>query len=74
MNLQVGVEKSLTAQLSQATKLLNDNNPDNDDAVCDKLDSFILEVYKKFFNGQLAVEDAILLLEKANAISVELGC
>lgn len=73
-NLSTGVENSLKAKLSQASELLDDGNPNNDIAVCEKLDSFILEVDKKFFDGQLSAEYATLLIEKANAISNEIGC
>ena len=75
LTLPKGVENSLKAQLSQATKLLYDDNPNNDGTVCDKLDSFILEAFnEKFLDGKLSAEDAALLIGKANAISEELGC
>jgi len=74
MGLPNGVETSLKAPLGQASALLNDNNPNNDGAVCGKLGAFINQVNTKAQNGQLTSAQASQLLNAANAIKTSLGC
>ncbi len=74
MNLAKGVQTSLTAPLKQSVDLLNDGNPNNDKAVCGKLDAFIKEVNAKAKNGELTTAQADQLRQIANAIKAALGC
>jgi hypothetical protein len=64
----------LKASLKQAPELLNDNNPNNDASVCNKLDSFIQKVTNNVNNGQLTQEQGEILQEQAIAIMTELEC
>jgi hypothetical protein len=74
MGLPPGVQASLLAPLNQAINLLNDNNPNNDVSVCNRLDAFIIEVGTKELNGQLTAAQADELGASANAIKAALGC
>ena len=74
LNLPDGVQTSLTAPLNNAIKILTDDNPNNDKAVCGKLDAFINEVNAKEKNGSLTATQATKLRQLANAIKVSLGC
>jgi hypothetical protein len=74
MGLPENVENSLTAPLHQSTNLLNDDNPNNDVAVCNKLDAFINEVNAKEGSGQLTPTQANDLRQAANDIKAEIGC
>ena len=69
-----GVENSLLAPLKQIEKLLNDGNPNNDGAVCDKLTSFVDKVDDKESSGQLSSVDAAELRAAANNVLDALGC
>lgn len=73
-DLPTGVENSLKSNLKQIEQLLNDGNPNNDDAVCDKLISFLQKVDEKFQNNEITEAQAIILEAKANVIITELGC
>ena len=74
LNLPNGVENSLTGPLGQANALLNDNNPSNDGAVCNKLDAFLNMVQQKLAQGHITQAQADLLSDFAQAIKVELNC
>jgi hypothetical protein len=74
MGLPAGVANSLSAPLGQASTLLNDGNPSNDNAVCGKLDAFTNQVSTKLGNGQLTSAQAAQLLQAANAVKASLGC
>ncbi len=62
------------APLKQAVKLLNDDNTNNDNAVCGKLNAFINEVNAKEKNGKLTLAQADQLKQQANAIKFSVGC
>jgi len=74
LGLPKGVENSLTANLKNIVKLLEDGNPNNDGAVCGKLGGFINKVDAKEKNGQLTTEQAEQLSQQANAIKTSLSC
>ena len=74
MGLRNGVERSLTGRLSQAARLLDDTNPDNDDAVCDKLTSFDDAVGDRLADASLTPAQADLLTAYADALAAGLGC
>ena len=58
MNLKKSIKTSLNGPLHNAIKLLTDNNPSNDNDVCNKLDSFLAQVNAKEANGQLTTQQA----------------
>jgi len=74
VNNLVNLANSIGAQsssLSNAQKLLNDNNPSNDNAACGKLGAFINEVNA---NKKLSQDQKNLLIGQANAIKTAIGC
>ena len=74
MGLPNGVENSLVGPVNQADRLLNDNNPSNDGAVCNKLDEFLVHVADNLAEGGITQAQADLLINFAHAIQTELGC
>jgi hypothetical protein len=74
MNLKTSIKTSLNGPLHSAIKLLTDNNPSNDNDVCDKLDAFLAQVNAKEANGQLTTQQAADLRHQATAIEDNLGC
>ena len=74
MNLPNGVENSLTGPLHQALRLLGDKNPNNDVAVCNKLDAFLGHVQIILANGDITQAQADLMLAFAQAIKDDLNC
>ena len=74
MGLPNGVENSLTGPLRQATKLLSDNNPNNDGAVCNKLIDFLATVQDRLAQGRITQAQADLMSNFAQAIISEIGC
>jgi hypothetical protein len=73
-DLPTGVENSLKSNLPQAAQLLNDGNPNNDNAACGILNSFLQKVSQQLQNGKITEEQSIILSAKANVIITELGC
>ncbi|MFQ5970462.1 MAG: hypothetical protein ACE5J2_08220 [Nitrososphaerales archaeon] len=74
MELPKGVKTSLTAPLGNAVKLLTDDNPKNDKAVCGKLGAFINQVDAKEKSGKLTTAQAAELRNAAEGIKDSLGC
>jgi len=75
MDLPKGIANSLKGPLHQATKLLSDDNPNNDNTACNKLTTFIEEQVNYYLsNGQLTQEQADILTQQAQSIKLELGC
>ncbi len=72
-----GIKNSLAAPLGQAGKLLNDNNPNNDKAVCNQLNAFINHV-TALTNKKMSQEQSAMLIQSlpysAQAIKTSLGC
>lgn len=72
-----GLKNSLAAPLGQAGKLLNDNNPNNDKAVCNQLYAFINHV-TALTNKKISQEQSAMLIQSlpysAQAIKTSLGC
>jgi hypothetical protein len=73
MDIPNSSKTSLNAPLNQALALLNDDNPNNDKAVCGKLHSFVGQVNAKAGKG-LTTDQAQELLEIASAIKDDLTC
>ena len=74
LGLPKGVEKSLNAALKQVRRLINDGNPNNDGAACNKLDDFLLKVQEQLADGSLAPDQANQLSTFAHALKIEVGC
>jgi hypothetical protein len=53
---------------------LEDSNPNNDEAVCGKLDAFIHIVEEKVAANQLDGDDGAELIEDAEHIKTLVGC
>jgi hypothetical protein len=68
------VENALLAPLKGIQKKLEDSNPDNDKAVCGKLDAFIHIVEEKVAANQLDGDDGAELIEDAEHIKTLVGC
>src|SRR3990172_6315200 len=60
-----------TSVLGNAVKLLNDNNPNNDNGACGKLNAFINQVNA---NKSLTSSQKTQLIQDANAIKTGIGC
>ena len=60
-----------SSELDNAQKLLNDNNPSNDNGACGKLGAFINEVNA---NKSLTQDQKNLLIGQANVIKTAVGC
>jgi hypothetical protein len=43
-NLPAGIKNGIIGPLHQSVSILTDNNPNNDVAVCNKLDAFVAQV------------------------------
>ena len=67
------IEKSLLGPLKKVSKILNDNNPDNDQASCDKLTEFLDNLAAK---ADKIDDDGIVdaLEADAQAIKDAIGC
>ena len=74
MNLDKGTQTSLNGPLHNTIRFLEDNNPSNDAAVCDKLSSFLKQVDAKEANGKLTAQQAEELRRQATLIHNSLGC
>ena len=74
LELPGGVQKSLTAPLKTASKVLSDNNTSNDVAACRKLDAFIKQVGAKEKKGKLSQAQADQLRQAVGTIKNSLGC
>lgn len=72
MDISRSIKQGLSARLSAAEALLNDDNPSNDKAICGKLQAFMSQVNAKAGKG-LSHEQAKNLLAVANAIKENLG-
>ena len=68
------VENPLLAPLKGIQKKLEDSNPNNDEAVCGKLDAFIHIVEEKVAANQLDGDDGAELIEDAERIKTLVGC
>jgi len=67
------IEKSLIAPLKQVSKILNDGNPNNDQAACDKLTEFLDNLAAKA--DKIDDTDVVDALEAdAKGIKDEIGC
>jgi hypothetical protein len=74
MDISMGAKTSLAAPLKNALKLLIDNNPENDEAVCGRLAALLAQVNSKEANSQLTSSQAAELRQQAIAIKNSLGC
>jgi hypothetical protein len=74
MNLASGIRNSLTAPLSQAVNILQDNNPNNDIAACNQLNAFIQQVNAQTQNNSLTQEQSNQLIQAAQSIRNALNC
>lgn len=73
-SLNKNVENSLLGPLKKVSKILDDGNPDNDIAVCDKLDEFIANVESKRDSGKIDNVIADELLSDALLIQLSISC
>ncbi len=74
MNLQPGVNASLTNMARRVSTLLNDNNPSNDLSACTDLDNFIRQVNLYESQGKLTQTQASQLRTQASLLKTKLGC
>jgi len=74
LGLAKNVENSLLGPLKKVSKILDDGNPDNDQAACDKLTKFINNVNDKESSGKLDTVIADSLEADAQAIKDAIGC
>lgn len=72
-NLATNVEKSLSGPLKKFLKILDDGNPNNDGAACDKLDEFIANVESKEASGKLDSNLAEIFIDSAESIKADIG-
>jgi len=77
LGLANNTEKSLLGPLKKVIKTLDDGNPDNDMAACDKLDEFIANAESKIASGKIVGDDVQTvndLIADAEAIQTSIGC
>jgi len=74
MDLSKNVEKTLIGPLKNAAKKMEDNNPDNDEAACDKFDEFLSLVQEAWADGNITQTQAHLLSAFGQAIKDYLNC
>ena len=74
LDISMGAKTSLAAPLKNTIKLLIDNNPENDEAVCGRLAALLAQVNSKEANSQLTSTQAAELRQQAIAIKNSLGC
>jgi hypothetical protein len=67
-------KNSLTAPLRQAVDLLSDDNPNNDESACGRLDAFLNQVDAAERRGDITEQQATDLRTQATDIRTELGC
>jgi VCBS repeat-containing protein len=72
--IEMGGLEELAQILDHAAALLDDDNPNNDQAVCGKLQSFINGVKSLEKDGDLGADDADSLIGTAEDIKAFLGC
>ena len=73
-NLPNNVKNSLLGPLKQVSHIIDDGNPNNNQAACDKLSDFIDNVNSKEAAGHLNETDATELRDIATQIQTDLGC
>jgi hypothetical protein len=71
-DVRQSVKTSLTAPLKEASDILNDNNPNNDKAVCGKLGAFINKVNAAERRDMLTGDQADELRTQAEDITIKL--
>lgn len=74
LGLPAGVANGLTGPLSQAERLLDDENPANDGAACAKLAQFLQQVDAGATDGTLTTAEADELTAFGEALSEGIGC
>lgn len=74
LGLPNGVTRSLQGSLSQAERLLDDGNPNNDGAVCNKIGSFLDQVQDQLADGNLTPSQEASLTAFGEAIKASLAC
>jgi YVTN family beta-propeller protein len=73
-NIPTGVKDSLTGPLKQSIFLLMDNNPNNDVAVCHRLDAFLSQVDSYATWSRISQSLADELTSQAQAIETAIQC
>ena len=74
LGLPNGAERSLIAPIRRAPELLEDGNPNNDQAVCDKLDSFLDHVQDRLAANDITQALADAMTSFGQAIKNDVGC
>jgi Tol biopolymer transport system component len=74
-NVPQSVKTDIIALLEEVSKILNDNNPNNDESACDELGAFINQVDANERRGTLTADQANVLRTQAeDIIRNELDC
>jgi hypothetical protein len=73
-NVPQSVKTSLTAPLKEASDILSDDNPNNDNAACGRLDAFINQLNANERRGTLTADQADDLRTQAEDIENALDC
>lgn len=74
LNLNQGVQASLTAMLNAALTILTDNNQNNDRAACSLLNSFTQLVNVHLHTGQITASQSAQLIQSAKDIKTAQHC
>jgi YVTN family beta-propeller protein len=74
LNLNRGVQASLTSMLNAALSVLTDNNQNNDRAACPLLNSFTQLVNVYLHTGQITASQAAQLIQSAQNIKTAQHC
>jgi TolB protein len=73
-NVPQSVKTDIIAALEEVSNILNDNNPDNDESACGRLDAFINQVNAYEISDTLTSDEADELRTQAEDIRDMLGC
>jgi YVTN family beta-propeller protein len=74
MNINPAVQSMITGLLNSAANILSDNNPANDKAACNQLNTLITQLNIRAQNNQITASQAAQLIQQAQAIRTAIHC
>jgi YVTN family beta-propeller protein len=74
MHLNPAVQAMITGLLNSAASILSDNNPSNDKAACNQLNTLITQLNIRAQNNQITSSQAAQLIQQAQAIRTAIRC
>jgi YVTN family beta-propeller protein len=74
MHLNPAVQAMITGLLNSAASILSDNNPANDKAACNQLNTLVIQLNIRAQNNQITSSQAAQLTQQAQAIRTAIHC